>query len=195
MKIAIIDYKSGNTRSVQFALERIGVEGKVTQNFKEIERADKVIFPGVGAANAAMKMLQEKGLDELIKSLKQPVLGICLGMQLLCEHSEEGDTKGLSIFPQRVKRFAPSQQLKIPHMGWNSLTCNQVPLLEGLPRDSYAYFVHSFYAELNGYTIASCGYGNRFSAAIQKDNFYGTQFHPEKSGAIGQRILENFIKL
>lgn len=195
MKIAIIDYKAGNTRSVQFALERLGVSAVLTKDPELLAVADKVIFPGVGEARSAMTYLKKEGLDVAIKNLVQPVLGICLGMQLLCAFSEEGNVEGLNIFPVRVKRFIPHSSLKVPHIGWNTLTCNSVPLLAGLPMDSYAYFVHSYYVELGAYTIATCSYGGDFSAALQKDNFYATQFHPEKSNQIGTQILKNFLAL
>ena len=195
MKIAIIDYNAGNTKSVQFALERLGVQPILTNDATVLASADKVIFPGVGAASSTMRYLKSKGLDVVIQDLKQPVLGICLGMQLLCAASEEGDAKGLGIFPQKIKRFEPNPNLKVPHVGWNQVQCKSVPLLKGIPIDSHLYFVHSYYAELSAYTIATCGYGGQFSAALQKDNFYATQFHPEKSGAIGAQILKNFIEL
>ncbi|BDS11837.1 imidazole glycerol phosphate synthase subunit HisH [Aureispira anguillae] len=195
MKIAIIDYKAGNTRSVQFALERLGVSAVLTKDPTLLAAADKVIFPGVGEARSAMTYLKKEGLDLAIKNLVQPVLGICLGMQLLCAFSEEGNVEGLNIFPARVKRFIPHPNLKVPHIGWNTLTCNSVPLLAGIPMDSYAYFVHSYYVELGAYTIATCSYGGNFSAALQKDNFYATQFHPEKSNQIGMQILKNFLAL
>jgi glutamine amidotransferase len=195
MRVAIVDYNAGNTRSVQFALERLGVEPILTRDPVVLSSVDKVIFPGVGAAGATMDYLKETGLDVIIKNLKQPVLGICLGMQLLCEFSEEGNVAGLGVFPQKVKRFVAEGSLKVPHMGWNTLSCEQVPLMEGVEASSYVYFVHSYYAEMSPYTIASCTYGNPFSAALQKDNFYGTQFHPEKSGSIGAQILKNFIAL
>jgi glutamine amidotransferase len=195
MKVAIIDYNAGNTRSVQFALERLGVEPILSRDPLVLGAADKVIFPGVGAAGSTMAYLKETGLDVIIKNLKQPVLGICLGMQLLCEFSEEGNVEGLGIFPQKVKRFVVKEGLKVPHMGWNTLSCEAVPLMEGIESSSYVYFVHSYYAEMSPYTVATCTYGNRFSAALQKDNFYATQFHPEKSGSIGAQILKNFIAL
>jgi glutamine amidotransferase len=195
MKVAIIDYNAGNTRSVQFALERLGVEPILTRDPIILASADKVVFPGVGAAGSTMAYLKKIGLDVLIRNLKQPVLGICLGMQLLCEFSEEGNVEGLGIFPQKVKRFIPKKGLKVPHMGWNTLSCEEVPLMAGIEGNSYVYFVHSYYAEMSPYTVASCTYGSRFSAALQKDNFYGTQFHPEKSGSIGAQILKNFIAL
>lgn len=195
MRVAILDYNAGNTRSVQFALERLGVEPILTQDPVVLAGVDKVIFPGVGAAGATMTYLKETGLDLIIKNLKQPVLGICLGMQLLCDFSEEGNVVGLGVFPQKVKRFVVEEGLKVPHMGWNTLSCEEVPLMAGIEASSYVYFVHSYYAEMSAYTVATCTYGNPFSAALQKDNFYGTQFHPEKSGSIGAQILNNFIAL
>lgn len=195
MKIAIIDYNAGNTRSVQFALERLGVEPILTDDPVVLEEVDKVIFPGVGAAASTMDYLKKTGLDLIIKNLKQPVLGICLGMQLLCEFSEEGNVEGLGVFPQKVKRFVAQEGLKVPHIGWNTLERKGVPLMEGIENNSHVYFVHSYYAEMSPYTVASCIYGERFSAALQKDNFYATQFHPEKSGSIGAQILKNFIAL
>jgi len=195
MNIAIIDYKAGNTCSVQFALERLGFQPILTNDSAVLEKADKVIFPGVGAAAVTMEFLKESGLDQVIKNLKQPVLGICLGMQLLCAFSEEGNVETLGIFPQRVKAFDPKKQLKVPHMGWNRLSCEPVDLLEGVQDLDYAYFVHSYYVEMSPYTIASCDYGLPFSAALQKDNFYATQFHPEKSGSVGEQILKNFLAI
>ncbi len=194
-QIAIIDYKAGNVRSVQFALQRLGLEARLTSDAREIQAADKVIFPGVGEANTTMAYLRERGLDEVIRSLTQPVLGICLGMQLLCRHSEENNTDCLGIIPQEVVRFRPQSGEKIPHMGWNSIRNlgNGIfsPQLEG----EYVYFVHSYYVELGPYTVATTDYVLPFSAALCKDNFYATQFHPEKSGKVGARILEQFLAL
>ncbi|HKK78368.1 MAG TPA: imidazole glycerol phosphate synthase subunit HisH [Phaeodactylibacter sp.] len=195
MNIVIIDYNAGNVRSVQFALQRLGVEARLTGDAAAIQQADKVIFPGVGEANTTMAFLRERGLDEVIRKLKQPVLGICLGMQLLCQHSEENDTDCLGIIPQDVLRFRPQAGEKIPHMGWNSIRDlgNGIfdPELEG----GYVYFVHSYYVETGLYTIATTDYVQPFSAALHKDNFYATQFHPEKSGSIGAKILEHFLAL
>jgi len=191
--IAIIDYNAGNVRSVKFALDRLGVESKITADFDEIRQAEKVIFPGVGEAASTMKFLKEKGLDTLIVSLKQPVLGICLGMQLMCKKSEEGDAECLDIMPNEVIRFRGSE--KIPHMGWNKIFDLKGDLFENIPEGSFVYFVHSFYAEMNENTAATCNYITNFSASLQKDNFYAVQFHPEKSGVVGEQILKNFVFL
>lgn len=193
MKIAIIDYGAGNVQSVQFALNRLGFEGILSADPEFILSADKVIFPGVGAANSAMKKLRESGLDQIIPSLKQPVLGICLGMQLLCNYSEEGNTEGLGIFDVSVKRF--SSENKIPQMGWNTIYNLQSPLFEGISEKDYVYLVHSFYAEKTENSIASTKYGLEYASALQKVNFFGVQFHPEKSGKTGEKILENFLKI
>lgn len=193
MKVVIIKYNAGNIRSVQFALERIGVEAVVTDNHDEIRAADKVIFPGVGEASSAMNYLQSKGLDTLIKSLKQPVLGICLGMQLMCSHSDENNTKCLGIFEQNVRLF-PQQLEKVPQIGWNNIYNLKSVLFNEIPEEAYMYFVHSYYVENCENAIAKTNYIFDYSSAIQKDNFYAVQFHPEKSGDIGQQILENFIK-
>ena len=193
MKITIIDYGAGNVQSVLFALERLGYEGNVTNNWNTIKSADKVIFPGVGEASSAMKMLQESGLDVLIPSLKQPVLGICLGMQLMCKHSEEGDTNGLGIFNVNVVKF--SQEVKVPQMGWNTVYNLKTPLFEGIKENEFMYLVHSYYASLSENTIATTNYELEYSTALQLDNFFGVQFHPEKSGVFGAQILKNFLKL
>ena len=193
MKIAIIDYGAGNVQSVLFALERLGYEGNVTNNWNTIKSADKVIFPGVGEASSAMKMLQESGLDVLIPSLKQPVLGICLGMQLMCKHSEEGDTNGLGIFDVNVVKF--SQEVKSPQMGWNTVYNLKTPLFEGIKENEFMYLVHSYYASLSENTIATTNYELEYSTALQLDNFFGVQFHPEKSGVFGAQILKNFLNL
>lgn len=192
-EIAIIKYNAGNIRSVLYALERIGFEATVTDNKKEIERADKVIFPGVGEASSAMKYLRERQLDSFIKNLQQPVLGICLGMQLMCRHSEEGDTDCLNIFDEDVKRFR-SQELKIPQIGWNTIYDLQSPLFENVKEESFVYLVHSYKANLGKHTIAKTDYTSAYSTALHKDNFYGVQFHPEKSADAGERILFNFIR-
>lgn len=191
--IAIIKYNAGNVQSVQNALNRLGVESIITDNVEEIKSADKVILPGVGEASSAMAYLKDRELDKVIKSLTQPFLGICLGMQLLCESSEEGDTKCLGIFNTKVKKFPP--QDKVPHMGWNNLTTNSSPLLKGIEANSDVYYVHSFYAEICEDTSAKSDYILPYSAILEKDNFYATQFHPEKSAGIGEQILKNFIEL
>ena len=191
--VAIIKYNAGNVESVQNALERLGVESVVTDDFSEIQNADKVIFPGVGEASSAMTYLREKGLDEVIKNLKQPTLGICLGQQLMCNKLEEGNTFGLGIFDVDVKLF-PSEDI-IPHMGWNNLQELKGDLFKGLTEEDNVYFVHSFYAEKCINTAAECDYILPFSASLQKDNFYAVQFHPEKSGKAGAKILENFLSL
>ena len=197
--IAIIKYNAGNIRSVLFALERLGLAAKVTDDHEEIRNASHVIFPGVGAANSAMPYIRERGLDKLIQSLTQPFLGICLGMQLMCKHSEEGDTDCLGIFDLPVKKFMPPSpsegvRMKVPHMGWNSLQQIQSPLLDGLDENPYCYFVHSYYADAGNSTIAITDYHIPFSAALHRDNFYGVQFHPEKSAAAGEVILKNFLR-
>ncbi|MFM6975426.1 MAG: imidazole glycerol phosphate synthase subunit HisH [Sphingobacteriaceae bacterium] len=191
--IAIIEYNAGNIRSVENALRRLGCDSLVTQNEEQIRAAEKVIFPGVGEAASAMKYLKERGLDQLIKSLKQPVLGICLGQQLMCTHSAEGDTTCLGIFDAEVKKF-PALAL-VPHMGWNNLSQSSGDLFKGLSLDDNFYFVHSYYAEICADTAAICDYILPFSAGMQKVNFYGTQFHPEKSESTGEKILRNFLAL
>ncbi|MFH0761178.1 MAG: imidazole glycerol phosphate synthase subunit HisH [Bacteroidota bacterium] len=193
MKIVIIKYNAGNIGSVLNTLARLGYPAEVTGDHDRILNADKVIFPGVGEASTTMKYLKEKGLCELITGLTQPVLGICLGMQLMCSWSEEGDTPGLGIFDEKIDRFRIAE--KIPHMGWNSIWFEPVGLFKGLTPGDYVYFVHSFYAQTGKHTLATCTYGIDFSAALHKDNFYATQFHPEKSSAVGQQILKNFIEL
>jgi imidazole glycerol-phosphate synthase subunit HisH len=197
MKTVIIKYNAGNIRSVLFALDRLGVEGTVTDDAEEIKAADKVIFPGVGEASTAMRYLKERNLDQLITSLTQPVLGICLGMQLMCKHSEENDTECMGIFDVPVKRFQSpvDNLLKIPQIGWNNITGLYSTMFEHVPENSYVYFVHSYYAALGPDTVATANYVINYSAALQKDNFYAVQFHPEKSAVEGQRILENFLKL
>ncbi|HEY0031564.1 MAG TPA: imidazole glycerol phosphate synthase subunit HisH [Bacteroidia bacterium] len=193
MKVAIIKYNAGNVRSVTYAMERIGIAPVISDDPAVIGSADKVIFPGVGEAGSAMKFLKERNLDQLILSLKQPVLGICLGMQLMCAHSEESDTPCLAIFRQKVKRF--DKKNKVPQIGWNNITDFKSPLFTSLSEREYMYFVHGYYAELGENTIASATYGLKYSAALQKNNFFAVQFHPEKSSEAGQKILENFIAL
>lgn len=191
--IAIIKYNGGNVNSVQNSLNRLNAKSMVTDDFNVIRKADKVIFPGVGEASSTMKLLKEKGLDQLIPTLKQPVLGICLGMQLMCKHSEEGNTEGLGIFDIEVKKF-PANDV-VPHMGWNTLSDFTSDLFSGITADNDVYFVHSFYCELSENTTSVCDYILPFSASLQKNNFYAMQFHPEKSGDIGSRLLENFLKI
>ena len=193
MKIAIINYGAGNIQSIQFALLRLGYQGVLTNNPNEILTADKVIFPGVGEASSAMKKLKESGLDQLIPTLKQPVLGICLGMQLLCNHSQESNTNGLGIFNVNVVKF--TNKVKVPQMGWNTITNLKSELFNQISDDQYMYLVHSFYAPKCQETIAITNYEVEYSSALQKNNFYGVQFHPEKSGKIGEQILNNFLKI
>lgn len=193
MKLAIVKYNAGNIQSVLYALERIGMEAVVTDDHALLRSADKVIFPGVGEASSAMNYLKERQLDSLIKNLEQPVLGICLGMQLMCMHSEENNTDCLGIFDTTVRRFSGS--LKIPQIGWNLVQETREPLFSHLPKEAYCYFVHSYYADLCDETAATTEYGVRFSSALQKRNFYGVQFHPEKSATVGEQILKNFITL
>lgn len=195
MEIAIIKYNSGNVASVMYALDRIGQKYQWTDDDEQIKNADKVIFPGVGEASTAMAYLKEKGLDTLIKGLKQPVLATCIGMQLLCKHSEEGNVDCIGVFDVEVKRFQ-SKDLKIPHVGWNSITAKgENPLMKGLKEEEFVYFVHSFYAPVNAYTTAVCDYVQPFSAMLHKDNFYAAQFHAEISGKAGEQILKNFLAL
>jgi len=193
MNIAIIKYNAGNIQSVEFALQRLGVSCVVTDDKEIISSADKVIFPGVGEASSTMQYLRQSGIDKLIVSLKQPVLGICLGLQLMCRHSEEGNADCLGIFPVDVKRFPATG--KVPHMGWNTLQQTKTKLFDASIEDKYVYFVHSYYAELSEYTIATTDYLVPFSAALHKDNFYAAQFHPEKSAKVGEQIIKNFIEL
>ena len=191
--IAIIDYVAGNVKSVENAVRKLGYETLITSNPEEIKNADKVIFPGVGEASTAMNYLKSLKLDELIPTLKQPFLGICLGQQLLCDFSEEGNTKCLGIFDLKVKQF-PATDI-VPHMGWNNLQKISGKLLNGISEDDNFYFVHSYYCEIGENTTSECDYILPFSATLQKDNFYGTQFHPEKSGDVGSLILQNFLKI
>lgn len=193
MKIVIIDYGAGNIQSIKFALERLGYEGVLSSEAEEIKEADKVIFPGVGEASSAMRKLKSTGLDKLIPNLTQPVLGICLGMQLMCNHTEEGDTTGLGIFDVDVIHF--EKKLKVPHIGWNRITDLKTLLFKGVQEKEYVYLVHSFYAPVCEETIAKCDYGVEYSSALKKGNFYGVQFHPEKSSEAGERILKNFLDL
>jgi len=196
LKIAIIKYNAGNIRSVLYALERIGHTAIVTDNADEIKNADKVIFPGVGEASTAMNYLKDRNLDTLICSLTQPVLGICLGMQLMCKYSEENDTKCLGIFDENVKKFkVKSEKLKVPQIGWNSIYDLKTDLFNNVTENSYCYFVHGYYASNGEHTIATTDYVQPYSSALRKNNFYGVQFHPEKSATAGERILSNFLKL
>ena len=193
MKIVIINYGAGNIQSILFAIERLGYTAVLTNNPEEIKTADKVIFPGVGEASYAMKMLKESGLDTLIPTLKQPVLGICLGMQLMCNHTEEGNTTGLGIFDVDVIKFSP--KVKVPQMGWNIIYNLKSDLFKDVAEKEYMYLVHSFYAPLCNETIATTDYEVEYSSALENENFFGTQFHPEKSGDVGEKILGNFLKL
>ena len=196
MNIAIIKYNAGNIQSVQYALERLGVKATVTDDPEEIKTADKIIFPGVGNAFSAMQSLKEKRLDVLIKELTQPVLGICVGMQLMCNHSDENDTNGLGIFNLEVKKFVTEVKgFKIPQMGWNNIFNLSSPLFKGISENAFVYYVHSYYAEKGNETIAITDYILPYSAALQKNNFYGVQFHTEKSADIGDQILLNFLNL
>lgn len=193
MNVAIIEYNAGNVQSVIYALSRMGIAPVLTDDAEHISKADKVIFPGQGEAKSAMRYLREKGLDLLIPMLKQPVLGICIGLQLLCRHSEEGNTDCLGVFDLKVKKFEP--KLKVPHVGWNDISHNGSSLFEGLSPQTYLYYVHSYYAETGTDTVATTQYINPFSAALQRDNFYAVQAHPEKSGKDGEKILENFLNI
>lgn len=196
MKVAIIKYNAGNVISVENALRRLGVTPVITDDKALLQAADKVIFPGVGEASTTMAYLREHRLDELIVNLKQPVLGICIGMQLMCRHSEEGNVDCLGIFDTEVKRFQAQQKNdKIPQMGWNTVSQMQTPLFEGINPEEYVYYVHSYYAELCRHTIARTEYLLPYSAALHRDNFYAVQFHPEKSSEVGARILNNFLNL
>lgn len=194
MKVAIIKYNAGNTQSVAFALDRMGVSYEITDNPEEIKAAEKVIFPGVGEASTAMQYLKDKNLDQLLPQLTQPVLGICLGMQLMCRFSEENDTECLGIFDETVRHFKATQTNKVPHTGWNNLTQTKGWLGPEF-EDTFVYFVHSYYVPLNPYTVAQTDYIAPFSAAMEKDNFFAAQFHPEKSAAVGERILKQFLKI
>ncbi len=193
--IAIVDYKMGNLRSVENVLKRLGAEFVLTADAEQIKRADRVLLPGVGNAAEAMENLRRAGLVDVIRSLRRPVLGICVGMQVMCRCSEEGDVDCLGIFDARVKRFEPAPDVKVPHMGWNSIGNLESKLFKGIDGGEFVYFVHSFYPELCPDTIATTTHGKMFSAALKYENFYGTQFHPEKSGYVGERIIENFLRL
>lgn len=196
MKVAVIKYNAGNICSVDHALKRLGVEVTITADKEVLRAADKIIFPGVGEAETTMKFLRASGMDTLIKELRQPLLGICLGMQLMCRHSEEGDTDCLGIFDAEVKRFiSQKHEDKVPHMGWNTIAETKSALFDGFTKEEFVYFVHSFYVPINECTAAVTDYIHPFSAALHKDNYYATQFHPEKSGSVGERILHNFLKL
>lgn len=194
MNLVIVKYNAGNIQSVLYALERIGTEAVVTDDHEKIKSADKVIFPGVGEASSAMRYLKERGLDDVLISLRQPVLGVCLGMQLMCKYSEENDTKCLGIFDEEVKQFKPTDKsIKVPQIGWNNIYNLKTTLFKGLTDNSYCYFVHGYYAALGEHTIATTDYVQPYSSALHKNNFYGVQFHPEKSAAVGEQILTNFI--
>jgi imidazole glycerol-phosphate synthase subunit HisH len=196
MKLVIIKYNAGNIQSVLYALERIGAEAIVTDDPEQIRAADKVIFPGVGEASTAMDYLRERGLDKLICGLRQPVLGICLGLQLMCSHSEENDTECLGIFNEKVKKFEPIPgTLKVPQIGWNNIYDLRTPLFAGVAENSYCYFVHGYYASRGDHTVATTDYVQPYSSGLHRDNFYGVQFHPEKSAQAGEKILRNFIAL
>ncbi len=197
MKLVILKYNAGNIQSVLYALERIGTTALVTDSFDEILTADKVIFPGVGEASSAMNYLKERNLNQLITQLKQPVLGICLGMQLMCKYSEENNTNCLGIFDTNVKAFINEHKasIKIPQIGWNTIANLQTPLFSKIKENSFCYFVHGYHAALSDETIATTTYGKAYSSALHKNNFYGTQFHPEKSADVGEQILKNFINL
>lgn len=195
MYVAIVKYNAGNILSVTYALERLGISPVVTDNIEELQKADRVIFPGVGEASTAMAYLKERSLDAVIKNLEQPVLGICLGMQLLCSYSEENNTNCLSVFDERVVSFLPNGIDKIPQVGWNTISDYSSGLFYDLPENAYCYFVHGYYAALGPDTIATTNYILPYSAALHKNNFYGVQFHPEKSAAVGDKILQNFLDI
>ena len=196
MKVVIIKYNAGNIKSVDFALKRLGISAEITDDEQTILNADKVIFPGVGEATSTMEYLRKYELDKVILKLKQPILGICLGMQLMCAPSEEGNADCLGIFDEEVRKFVPaSHHDKVPHMGWNQISNLKGKLFKGVDEGSFVYFVHSFYVPITDYTAASTDYINPFSAAVEKDNYFATQFHPEKSGTVGEKILKNFIEI
>lgn len=194
-EVVIIKYNAGNIQSVLFALDRIGISAEVTDEIEKIKSADKVIFPGVGEASSAMKSLRENNLDKVIKNLQQPMLGICLGMQLMCDHSEENDTECLGLVPLKVRRFSADQQLKVPQIGWNNIYGLDSDLFRDVNENSFIYNVHSYFVEDSNYTIAKCWYGVEYAAAVRKDNFYGVQFHTEKSAEAGEKILKNFLSM
>lgn len=196
MNIVIIQYNAGNIQSVLYALERLGVQATVTDHVEAIQSADKVIFPGVGEASTAMYYLEERGLDKVIKNLKQPVFGICLGMQLMCTYSEENNTNCLGIFEEQVKLFKPKDAtIKVPQIGWNTISNLKTDLFKGVTDESYAYFVHGYYAAIGSHTIGTTNYVQPYSCALHKGNFYGVQFHPEKSAKVGEQIIQNFLSL
>lgn len=199
MNLTIVKYNAGNIQSVLYALERIGVEAIVTDDHAQIKAADKVIFPGVGEASSAMRYLKERSLDKVLKNLTQPVLGICLGMQLMCSYSEENDTECLGIFNEAVRKFSPPpgelEGAKVPQIGWNNIYNLKTDLFKGLADNSYCYFVHGYYAALGEHTIATTDYVQPYSSGLHRDNFYGVQFHPEKSASVGEKILKNFLEL
>ncbi len=196
MNTVIIQYNAGNIQSVLYALERLGAQATVTDNVEAIQAADKVIFPGVGEASTAMQYLKERGLDKVIVNLKQPVFGICLGMQLMCAYSEENNTNCLGIFEEQVKLFKPKEAtIKVPQIGWNTISNLKTDLFKGVAEESYAYFVHGYYAALGNHTIGTTHYVQPYSCALHKDNFYGVQFHPEKSAKVGEQIIQNFLSL
>ncbi|MBL0134070.1 MAG: imidazole glycerol phosphate synthase subunit HisH [Chitinophagaceae bacterium] len=198
MNLAIVKYNAGNIQSVLYALERIGVEATVTDDQDFLRKADKVIFPGVGEASSAMQYLRERGIDKLLTSLTQPVLGICLGMQLMCQYSEENDTDCLGIFDEKVLKFdvaGATERIKVPQIGWNTIYNLKTPLFKGLPENSFCYFVHGYHAALGEHTIATTDYIQPYSSALHRDNFYGVQFHPEKSAAVGEQIIKNFLAI
>lgn len=196
MDVAIIKYNAGNIYSVVNALNRLGINPLLTDKPEELLKADHILFPGQGEAGSTMRYLRERNLDKLIRDLRQPVLGICIGQQLLCRHSEEGDTDCIGIFPEDVKRFVPHQhQDKVPAMGWNSLTDLRSPIFKDIRAEEYVYFVHSYYVPVGKYTTATAEYITPYSAALHKDNFYATQFHPEKSGKVGEKIIRNFLEI
>ena len=195
MRVAIVKYNAGNIRSVAYALNRLGIEPEISDDPEVLKSVDKVIFPGVGEASTAMSYLKKDGLDKLIPTLQQPVLGICLGLQLMCSHSEENNTDCLNIFPVQVKKFPMQKQMKVPQIGWNTIHDLKSPLFRGIAENAFMYFVHSYYAEQNLYAIATTDYIHPYTSAIHKDNFYAVQFHAEKSGEVGSQIIENFIRL